>query len=60
MIDMSPHEADISIVRRAHDRLTTNIEAGIHEDRATCPRLERFDEVVIIRIRLARHGLYAC
>lgn len=53
------HKTAEGIFRRAYDRLTTNIEARVHDHRTSRSLVESADEGVIARIGFFVHGLNA-
>ena len=56
-IDLCPHKAAECILRRADDRLVTDIEAGIDDHWTSGELLEPAYQCVVSRIRIGVHGL---
>src|ERR1700690_1738205 len=50
VVHFRPHEAAPCFLRRADNRLSTNIERGINDDGATALPVKRFYEIMIQRI----------
>src|SRR5207253_2034234 len=59
VVHLGPHEAEVGIARRAHDRLAPDVEARVHEDGAARERVEATQQRVVDRVRLGVHRLDA-
>src|SRR3954463_14946918 len=56
-LDLIAHEAAKGILGRTHDRLASDVEAGIDQNRAAGFRLESFDQRVKTWIGIGMNGL---
>src|ERR1700736_6934290 len=58
-IDLRPHEAAITVLRRADDRFAAHVEARIYDDRTAGLPPERIDDLPVEWVHLASDGLNA-
>src|SRR5262245_66560985 len=58
-IHFRSHEAAVSIVRCADDRLTTHVKRGIHDYLVPCPLFKSLDKIVVRCVILLQNGLDA-
>src|SRR5216683_8208432 len=57
--DVGSHKAAERVFRRADNRLASDIEAGVYQDRTAGALLERREQRVIARVSLLVNGLDA-
>src|SRR4051812_10493436 len=56
-VHIRPHEATVSVFGRTHNRLTSDVERGVHNDRTTGSTVESLDDVVVGRMCIATYCL---
>src|SRR5215831_13773827 len=56
-VDPGPHEAAVRVGRRAHDRLSADVERCVHEHPAAGLRVELLEEPVVAGVRFRVDGL---